>query len=176
MTNDYNVQAPKFTVSNLKEYFDYEFRIIAINLNGRGLPSLPSSPIKIQELAGSRPIIVVKPEDTACPYNKRVVFTCEAIGRPVPSARWLKNGREVPDGARYRVETHESVYKFIIKEVWDIDAGDYVCEVSNVFGSDSAQATLKVQGSIIKIFYISYKFNLKCLYILLLKFRILINF
>lgn len=150
MSNDYNIQTPEFTVSNLKEYHDYEFRIIAINSYGRGLPSLPSSPIKIQELVGSRPTIVIKPENTACPYNKRVVFTCETIGRPIPTARWLKNGREIPECARYRVESHENVYKFIIKEVWDIDAGDYVCEVSNVFGSDSAQATLKVLGYIIK--------------------------
>lgn len=153
MTNDYNVQTPEFTVPNLKEYHDYEFRIIAINSYGRGIPSLPSSPIKIQELAGSRPLIVVKPENTACPYNKRAVFICEAIGRPTPTARWLKNGREVPDGARYRVESlQEGVFKFIIKEVWDIDAGDYVCEVLNVFGVDSAQVTLKVLGIFLLLF------------------------
>uniref|UniRef100_A0A915DB47 Titin n=1 Tax=Ditylenchus dipsaci TaxID=166011 RepID=A0A915DB47_9BILA len=146
MTNDYNVTTPEFTVPNLKEYHDYEFRIIAVNVHGRGVPSLPSAPIKIQETAGSRPMIIVKPEHTDCPYNKRAVFSCEAIGRPTPTARWLKNGREVPDGARYRVETHEGVYKFIIKEVWDIDAGDYTCEVSNVFGVDSATATLNVQA------------------------------
>ncbi|KAI1733007.1 fibronectin type III domain-containing protein [Ditylenchus destructor] len=144
MTNDYNVQTPEFTVPNLKEYHDYEFRVIAINSHGRGLPSLPSAPIKIQETAGSKPMIVVAPEHTNCPYNQRAVFTCEVIGRPTPTARWLRNGREVPDGARYRVESHDGVYKFIIKEVWDIDAGEYTCEVSNVFGTESATATLNV--------------------------------
>lgn len=145
-TNDYNVTNPEFTVPNLKEYHDYEFRIIAVNVNGRGVPSLPSTPIKIQETAGSKPIIVVKPENISCPYNKRAVFKCEAIGRPVPEARWLKNGRQIPEGVRYRVEAYENIYKLIIKEVWDIDAGDYTCEVSNVFGVDSTLANLIVQG------------------------------
>jgi hypothetical protein len=106
--------------------------VIALNSHGRGPPSLPTSPIKIQETAGGKPTIVVKPEDQACPYNKRAVFTCEAVGRPQPKARWLRNGREIPDGARYRVEDNgEGQYKLIIKEVWDIDAGDYSCEVCN---------------------------------------------
>lgn len=97
-------------------------------------------------MAGSKPVIVVKPENTSCPYNKRAIFTCEAIGRPVPEARWLKNGREIPEGARYRVESYDGLYSLIIKEVWDIDAGDYTCEVSNVFGVDTATTTLTVQG------------------------------
>ncbi|KAL3088858.1 hypothetical protein niasHS_009150 [Heterodera schachtii] len=137
----------EFTVPGLREFHDYEFRVIALNSHGRGPPSLPTSPIKIQETAGGRPTIVVKPADVSCPYNKRAVFTCEAVGRPQPTARWLRNGREIPDGARYRVEDNgEGQFKLIIKEVWDIDGGDYTCEVSNVFGSEIATAVLNVQA------------------------------
>ena len=96
--------------TKIAEFGDYEFRTIAINAHGRGLPSLPSAPIKVQEMAGSKPVIVVRPVDTASPYNKRAVITCEAIGRPTPTARWLKNGREVPDGARYRTEVRSKFY------------------------------------------------------------------
>uniref|UniRef100_A0A0N5AQN4 non-specific serine/threonine protein kinase n=1 Tax=Syphacia muris TaxID=451379 RepID=A0A0N5AQN4_9BILA len=144
--SDYNVQQPEFTVPNLIEFRDYEFRVIAINSIGKGFPSLPSSPIKIQEMGGSKPQIVVKPADTTSPYNRRAVFTCEAVGRPTPKARWLRNGREVPEGARYRTETQNEVYRLIIKEVWDIDAGEYTCEVSNPFGVETATATLTVQA------------------------------
>uniref|UniRef100_A0AC34GPF1 Twitchin n=1 Tax=Panagrolaimus sp. ES5 TaxID=591445 RepID=A0AC34GPF1_9BILA len=146
LCSDYNIVNPEFTVPNLREYSTYEFRIIAINAQGRGPPSLPSGPIKIQEQAGSKPYIVVKPADTAVPYNTRATFVCEATGRPTPTCRWLKNGREIPDGGRYRVEQSEGTYKLIIKEVWDIDNGDYTCELTNVFGSDSATAALKVQA------------------------------
>uniref|UniRef100_A0AC34RIM6 Twitchin n=1 Tax=Panagrolaimus sp. JU765 TaxID=591449 RepID=A0AC34RIM6_9BILA len=144
--SDYNVINPEFTVDRLKEFSEYEFRVFAINSHGRGLPSLPSGPIKIQDIAGSKPFIVVKPADTAVPYNKRAVFTCEATGRPTPTCRWLKNGREVPDSGRYRIEIGDGVYKLVIKEVWDIDAGDYTCELTNCFGSDAATAVLKVQA------------------------------
>lgn len=98
VASTYDVINPEYTVDRLKEYGEYEFRIIAMNAQGRGPPSLPSAPIKVQEMAGSKPMIVVKPENLACPYNKRAVLVCEAVGRPEPTARWLKNGREVPDG------------------------------------------------------------------------------
>ncbi|KAJ1363943.1 Twitchin [Parelaphostrongylus tenuis] len=144
--SDYNVRDPEFTVPGLKEFHDYEFRIIAVNASGKGAPSLPTSPIKIQDLNGSRPTIVVKPEDTAQPYNRRAVFICEAVGRPEPVCRWLRNGRELPESSRYRFEAYDGTYKFTIKEVWDIDAGEYTCEVANVYGSDSATAKLTVQA------------------------------
>ncbi|VDO68159.1 unnamed protein product [Heligmosomoides polygyrus] len=144
--SDYNVREPEFTVPGLKEFHDYEFRIIAINSSGKGAPSLPTAPIKIQDLNGSRPQIVVKPEDTRQPYNRRAVFVCEAVGRPEPVCRWIRNGRELPESTRYRFEAHDGTFKFTIKEVWDIDAGDYTCEVSNVYGSDTATAKLIVQA------------------------------
>ncbi|CAA98064.2 Twitchin [Caenorhabditis elegans] len=146
VASDYNVREPEFTVDKLREFNDYEFRVVAINAAGKGIPSLPSGPIKIQESGGSRPQIVVKPEDTAQPYNRRAVFTCEAVGRPEPTARWLRNGRELPESSRYRFEASDGVYKFTIKEVWDIDAGEYTVEVSNPYGSDTATANLVVQA------------------------------
>ena len=33
-----------------------------------------------------------------------------------------------------------------IKEIWDIDTGEYVIEASNPFGTDTATVQLKVQG------------------------------
>lgn len=61
----------------------------------------------------------------------------------------MRNGREIPEGARYRTESQNGVFRLIIREVWDIDSGEYTCEVSNVFGSDSATANLIVQGKFI---------------------------
>jgi len=86
--NDYAVIDPEFTVDGLVEMRDYEFRVIATNQMGRGEPSPPTSPIKIQESGGSRPEIVRKLFDLPSPLNKRVTFECEAIGRPIPMARW----------------------------------------------------------------------------------------
>uniref|UniRef100_A0AC35U477 Twitchin n=1 Tax=Rhabditophanes sp. KR3021 TaxID=114890 RepID=A0AC35U477_9BILA len=144
--NDYDVVATEYTVDKLIEFLKYSFRVYAHNKNGKSLPSLPSEPIIIQEMAGIKPEIVVKPADTAAPYNKPVVLTCEGIGRPMPTARWLKNGREIPDGARYRMEASDGVYKMIIKEAWDLDLGEYTCVLSNLFGSASASCYLTIQA------------------------------
>uniref|UniRef100_A0A0N5A493 non-specific serine/threonine protein kinase n=1 Tax=Parastrongyloides trichosuri TaxID=131310 RepID=A0A0N5A493_PARTI len=146
LCNDYDVPATEYTVDRLNEFHDYEFRVYAHNKNGRSIASLPSGPIKIQEQAGMKPEIVIKPEDTFAPYNKRVVLSCEAIGRPMPTCRWLKNGREIPNGARYRIDNGEGVYKMVIKEAWDLDEGEYTCEVSNIFGTTSATCYLKIQA------------------------------
>ena len=33
--SDYNIVTPEFTVPNLKEFHDYEFRVVAVNKSGR---------------------------------------------------------------------------------------------------------------------------------------------
>lgn len=50
--NDYNVKDPEFTVPNLVEFKEYEFRVIAVNNSGKGEPSEPCKPVKIQEAGG----------------------------------------------------------------------------------------------------------------------------
>ena len=59
----------------------------------------------------------------------------------------IRNGRELPEGGRYKVEATDSTYKLTIKEVWDIDDGEYTCQITNPYGQDSCTAKLKVQGS-----------------------------
>jgi hypothetical protein len=86
--NNYNVNMTEFTIPNLIEYRDYEFRVCAINGVGRGPFSPPTSPIKVQEMGGNRPEIVRPPADTSTPLNKVVTFECEAIGKPMPHCRW----------------------------------------------------------------------------------------
>ena len=50
--NAYNVPDCEFTVPNLIEFNNYEFRITAVNAVGKGEPSEPTTAIKIQETAG----------------------------------------------------------------------------------------------------------------------------
>lgn len=58
----------------------------------------------------------------------------------------IRNGREVPEGARYKVEQlTENSTRLTIKEIWDIDDGEYSCEASNSLGSDTSTARLRVQ-------------------------------
>lgn len=64
-TNDYNVVETKFTVINLVEHADYEFRVIAVNAVGRSEPSASTTPVKICETEGGE-----KPEFLTPLFNQ----------------------------------------------------------------------------------------------------------
>ena len=49
---DYPVIDNNYTVANLLELSEYEFRVIAVNAAGKSEPSLESAPIKIKEKVG----------------------------------------------------------------------------------------------------------------------------
>lgn len=56
--SDYNVTDCQYTVLNLVEGNDYEFRIVAVNAAGRSDPSICSTPVKIREFTGKSPTCV----------------------------------------------------------------------------------------------------------------------
>jgi len=89
----------------------------------------------------------VRPLQNQCgPLGKQVTLECEASGKPAPTARWLKNGRELVAGTgRFRTEsTEDGVFRLILHDVMDVDAGDYTCEASNPCGSVRTTCTLKI--------------------------------
>src|SRR5689334_1638419 len=58
----------------------------------------------------------------------------------------MRDGRQVAETPRIKIEQIESLYRLTIKEAWDVDAGEYTCEVTNPFGRDTSVAKLKVQA------------------------------
>ncbi|KAE8739414.1 hypothetical protein FOCC_FOCC015100, partial [Frankliniella occidentalis] len=145
--NDYNVADCEFTALNLVEQGDYEFRVYAVNAAGRSEPSACTTPVKICEVVGGEKPMFVRPLSNACGgLGKTLTLECEATGKPTPTARWLKNGRElVSGGGRFRMEDNNNgVFKLILHEVMDMDSGDYTCEASNPCGSVRTTCTVKV--------------------------------
>ena len=67
--------------------------------------------------------------------GKTVVLECEASGKPVPRARWLRNGREITEQpGRVSMEERNGVFILTITELWEIDEGEYTCQAYNHFG------------------------------------------
>lgn len=143
--NEYNVTTPNFTASNLIEKSDYEFRIIAVNAAGKSEPSACTPPVKCCEvLGGEKPEILRPVRDQVAPLGKYCTFECEAAGKPAPTFRWLKNGREITPGGRFRIEDKGNTSFLHVSDLLDIDEGDYTCEASNPVGSVTSTGHLKI--------------------------------
>lgn len=143
--NEYGCLDCEYTVLNLVEFNEYEFRVSAVNAAGKSEPCAILQPVKIQEIAGgSKPEFVRKLFSRNTNLKNSVTLECEAIGKPVPTARWFRNGREIHPGGRIRAVQEEGVFKLIISEVWETDEGDYTCEASNALGSDKCSAPLRI--------------------------------
>lgn len=145
--NEYNVTDCEYSVLHLIERGDYEFRIFAVNAAGRSEPSSCTTPVKVCEVEGG-----AKPEFTrplpisqGVPLGKTYVLECEATGKPMPTPRWLKNGREITMGGRFRSETRDDgLFRLVISEVWEADTGDYSCQASNPLGIATSTLRLKI--------------------------------
>lgn len=109
----------------------------------------------------------------AVPASKTVKFRCQAVGHPVPSLRWYKNGKEFKkdqriggfkvgsrpgresDGASLPVRSNYNCCPFQIRDhMWTLimesvvpsDKGNYTCVVENEHGSLRHTYVLDVVG------------------------------
>ncbi|KAM6185791.1 fibroblast growth factor receptor 2 isoform 3-T3 [Rhynchocyon petersi] len=72
----------------------------------------------------------------AVPAANTVKFRCPAGGNPMPTMRWLKNGKEFKQEHRiggYKVRTQH--WSLIMESVVPSDKGNYTCVVENEYGS-----------------------------------------
>ena len=146
--NDYGVIDTTYTAINLQDGLDYEFRVYAVNAVGHSEPSASTKPVKISEIEGGvKPEFIRKLVSKSAGLNRSVTLECEAIGKPTPTSRWLKNGREVCVGGRISMKETNGVFQLTMDEVWENDDGDYTCEASNTFGSVTCTARLKSEVS-----------------------------
>lgn len=63
----------------------------------------------------------------------------------MPTARWLKNGREISMGGRFTASaTKDGIFKLTITDLCELDNGDIVCEAINSIGFATSVARLKI--------------------------------
>lgn len=146
--NEYGCLDGEYTVMNLVEQTEYDFRVCAVNDAGRSEYTQTAAPVKITEIEGGRkPEFVRKLYARTCNVHKSITLECESTGKPYPTARWLKNGRELVPAQcppRYRFSEKDGVFKLTIDDVQESDDGDFTCEAINPLGSDRCTGSLKV--------------------------------
>ena len=88
------------------------------------------------------PEIITPPEATARTVDgKEVVLTCRTFGAPKPIVKWFHDRDELT-GGRYQITTLGDLR---IRDVKFFDAGDYLCNATNKFGSQYATGSLIVK-------------------------------
>uniref|UniRef100_A0A8C8A0W6 Fibroblast growth factor receptor 4 n=1 Tax=Oryzias sinensis TaxID=183150 RepID=A0A8C8A0W6_9TELE len=81
----------------------------------------------------------------AVPAGNTVRFRCPAMGTPIPTIRWLKNGREFRGEHRIGgIKLRHQHWSLVMESVVPSDRGNYTCVVENEYGSISHNYVLDV--------------------------------
>jgi len=86
-----------------------------------------------------------------------VIFSCNAIGNPVPTISWTRNGSPVNKTINSRISFLEDKKQLKITDVNRTDSGEYRCVARNSFGNGTSNvATLDVQCKYSLLFYLKF--------------------
>ncbi|XP_023931299.1 twitchin isoform X3 [Lingula anatina] len=144
--NDYPCVDTRYTVPDLPENSEYEFRVAAVNQAGEGEPSVPTEPTKVKEkVVGIKPEFVKKISKVEAPVGGEAKFVAEIVGKPAVEVQWFRNGIPIRPGAKNRVaEDDDGNISLTITDVEPSDAGEITCTLSNKLGKDTCSAPLEV--------------------------------
>lgn len=142
--NSIPISGNVYTVPNLKEGAEYQFRVIAVNDVGNSEPSKPSANILIEEqpnkpcmdLGGVRDITVRAGED----FSIHVPY----VGFPKPTASWFANDKLLDDDGRIFPQLADDYASIIVKNSKRSDSGQYRLQLKNPSGFDTATINVRV--------------------------------
>lgn len=81
----------------------------------------------------------------AVPAGNTIKFRCPAMGSPMPSIRWLKNGREFRGEHRIGgIKLRQQHWSLVMESVVPSDRGNYTCVVENKYGAITYSYVLDV--------------------------------
>jgi len=128
----------RYTVRNLMEETDYEFRVSAENKAGVGQPGPASKSAKyVEEVSFVRPLKDIK----ITTISETAIFECE-VTKTNARATWMKDGHNIIEDRKYNISVDGGVHRLAISKVDSTDMGDYAV---NIKGHRSA-ARLEVEA------------------------------
>ncbi|KAL5015945.1 hypothetical protein ScPMuIL_005534 [Solemya velum] len=115
------------------------YECIARNAAG----AVNSNRVELRYLGESvAPRITDSPVDVTVSVGDTVRLPCRAIGHPVPTVRWTKNGNALPFSPKFTVASTGSL---TIVNIQESDQGLFRCTAVNAIQAVSAEARLTVQ-------------------------------
>jgi len=80
-------------------------------------------------------------------FASQFELRCGVAGRPTPTIRWYRNGREFfPKHGDSGIRLEERSQKLIFTRLLDKDSGSYECRATNRGGTVARRALLRVVG------------------------------
>ncbi|XP_047014552.2 immunoglobulin-like and fibronectin type III domain-containing protein 1 isoform X2 [Ictalurus punctatus] len=135
------IEALKYSVKNLPEGSEYEFRVSAINTSGAGEPSHPSlmacakNPNMKPQFKDTENFLVVRAGNTV-----RIVVNYQAS--PLPEISWSKNNE--PVSPWFKIVNADGMSVLTIPSSKRSDSGVYTITAKNSSGKTSFDITVKV--------------------------------
>ncbi|XP_069815234.1 obscurin isoform X2 [Dendropsophus ebraccatus] len=91
------------------------------------------------------PIFITELQNQEVQDGYPVSFDCVVIGKPMPTVRWFKDGKQLEEDDHYMInEDQEGCHQLIITAVVPTDMGVYRCLAENRMGVASTKAELRV--------------------------------
>lgn len=78
--------------------------------------------------------------------GENAVIKIPFIGNPRPRITWTKEGETIESGSHYAVETQQRHAILTIRDVTNLDTGNYRLTAENELGSDSALIKIQISG------------------------------
>uniref|UniRef100_A0A8C0EIC8 Titin n=1 Tax=Bubo bubo TaxID=30461 RepID=A0A8C0EIC8_BUBBB len=137
-----------YSVKDLIEGLEYEFRVKCENLGGESewsevsQPVIPKSDVPIQA-----PHFKEELRNLNVKFQANATFVCKVTGHPKPIVKWYRQGKEIlPDGEKIKIQEFKGGYhQLVITNVTDDDATVYQVRATNQGGSVSGTASLDVE-------------------------------
>lgn len=131
------------TIGKLK--MDYNGQYMCRIMNVAGTQESMANLVVVPPIGhGIAPDFIQRMTDVQVQQNTSSQLKCIVTGNPSPIVNWFKNGKPLPNDARYQIICEGNQHVLIISDTLPQDAGIYECVVKNSAGEARCKARLNI--------------------------------